>query len=74
MEVVLNVKNVPDKLAKAVVADYERGLTSGIMPLRVAIGDLHREWHYRRSLFEGPGAFGKPPSAARCGFIGSLTR
>jgi len=31
MEAVLNVKDVPDHLAKAVVADYERGLTSGIM-------------------------------------------
>src|SRR5579884_824486 len=31
MEAVLNVKDVPDRLAKAVVADYERGLTSEIM-------------------------------------------
>jgi alpha-L-fucosidase len=29
MEAVANIKNVPDRLAKAVVADYERGLTSG---------------------------------------------
>lgn len=58
MEAVLNVKNVPDKLAKAVVADYERGLTSGIMPYAWQSETCIGEWHYRRSLFEGPGAFG----------------
>ena len=42
MEAVLNIKNVPDKLAKAVVADYERGLTSAHHALCVAVGDLHR--------------------------------
>jgi alpha-L-fucosidase len=30
MEAVANVKDVPDRLAKAVVADYERGLAGGI--------------------------------------------
>ncbi len=58
MEAVLNVKNVPDKLAKAVVADYERGLTSSIMPYAWQSETCIGEWHYRRSLFEGPGAFG----------------
>jgi alpha-L-fucosidase len=58
MEAVLNIKNVPDKLAKAVVADYERGLTSGIMPYAWQSETCIGEWHYRRSLFEGPGAFG----------------
>jgi alpha-L-fucosidase len=58
MEAVLNVKNVPDKLAKAVVADYERGLTSGIMPYAWQSETCIGEWHYRRSLFDGPGAFG----------------
>ena len=42
MEAVLNVKDVPDRLAKAVVADYERGLTAEIMKYPVAVGDLHR--------------------------------
>jgi alpha-L-fucosidase len=58
MEAVLNIKNVPDKLAKAVVADYERGLTSSIMPYAWQSETCIGEWHYRRSLFEGPGAFG----------------
>lgn len=58
MEAVLNVKQVPDRLAKALVADYERGLTSGIMPYpwqsETCIGD----WHYNRSLFDKPGEYG----------------
>jgi len=58
MEAVLNVKNVPDKLAKGVVADYERGLTSSIMPYAWQSETCIGEWHYRRSLAEGPGAFG----------------
>ncbi len=31
LEAVLNIKDVPDHLAKAAVADYEAGPTSGIM-------------------------------------------
>ena len=58
MEAVLNIKEVPDKLAKAVVADYERGLTSGIMPYAWQSETCIGEWHYRRTLAEGPGAFG----------------
>jgi len=58
MEAVLNIKNVPDKLAKAVVADYERGLTSGIMPYAWQSETCIGEWHYIRRLFEGLGAFG----------------
>jgi len=58
MEAVLNVKQVPDRLAKAVVADYERGLTSGIMQYpwqsETCIGD----WHYQRALYEKDGEFG----------------
>ena len=58
MEAVLNGKQVPDKLAKALVADYERGLTSGIMPhawqSETCIGD----WHYQRRHFDEPGEFG----------------
>ena len=58
MEAVLNIKNVPDKLAKSVVADYERGLTSGIMPYPWQSETCIGEWHYQRSLFDGPGAYG----------------
>jgi len=58
MEAVLNGKDVPDHIAKALVADYERGLTSGIMPdawqSETCIGD----WHYKRSLFEKDGEYG----------------
>ena len=58
MEAVLNVKQVPDRLAKSLVADYERGLTSEIMPYpwqsETCIGD----WHYNRSLFDKPGEYG----------------
>ena len=41
MEAVLNVKDVPDRLAKAVVADYERGITSEDHAVCVAVGDMH---------------------------------
>jgi len=63
MEAVLNIKNVPDNLAKSVVADYERGLTSGIMKYpwqsETCIGD----WHYNRRLYEAAGDYGRylPP-------------
>ena len=58
MEAVLTGKQVPDRLAKALVADYERGLTSQIMPYpwqsETCIGD----WHYNRALFDHPGEYG----------------
>ena len=58
MEAVLNVKQVPQRLAKSVIADYERGLTDRIMQYpwqsETCIGD----WHYRRSLFVQPGEYG----------------
>ncbi len=58
MEAVVNIKEVPDHLAKSVVADYERGLTSQIMPFpwqsETCIGD----WHYQRKLFDQPGEYG----------------
>jgi alpha-L-fucosidase len=58
LEAVANVKDVPDRLAKAVVADYERGLTSQIMRYpwqsETCIGD----WHYNRALFDKPGEYG----------------
>ncbi len=58
MEAVLNVKDVPARLVKAVVADYERGLTSQIAKYpwqsETCIGD----WHYNRRLFDAPGPYG----------------
>jgi alpha-L-fucosidase len=58
MQAALNIKHVPGRLAKAVVADYERGLTSGIMKYpwqsETCIGD----WHYNRSLYTKPGEYG----------------
>lgn len=65
MEGILNIKNVPPRLAKSVVADIERGLSGEILPYpwqsETCIGD----WHYRRSLFNKPGEYGGylPPQA-----------
>ncbi len=51
MEAVLNIKGVPDNRAKAVAADYERGVTDRIMPhawqSETCIGD----WHYNLGRF-----------------------
>jgi alpha-L-fucosidase len=58
MEAVLNGKDVPDRIAKALVADYERGLTSGIMPYAWQSETCIGDWHYKRSLFDAPGEFG----------------
>ena len=58
MEAVLNGKQVPDHLAKALVADYERGLTSAIMPHPWQSETCIGEWHYRRSLYETLGEYG----------------
>jgi alpha-L-fucosidase len=58
MEAILTVKEVPDHLQKAVVADYERGVTDKIMPhpwqSETCIGD----WHYDRKLFDKAGEYG----------------
>jgi alpha-L-fucosidase len=58
MEAVINIKEVPDRLAKSAIADYERGITSRIMPYpwqsETCIGD----WHYNRKLYDQPGQFG----------------
>ncbi len=58
MEGVLNIKNVPPNLFKAVVADLERGLTNNIQTYpwqsETCIGD----WHYQRELYEWPGEYG----------------
>ncbi|KAA6456637.1 alpha-L-fucosidase [Acidobacteria bacterium AB60] len=58
MEAVLNVKDVPDKLAKAVVADYERGLTAQIMKYPWQSETCIGGWHYSRHLYERPGEYG----------------
>ncbi|HME00750.1 MAG TPA: alpha-L-fucosidase [Terriglobia bacterium] len=58
MEAVLNLKDVPDRLAKALVADYERGLTSEIMKYPWQSETCIGEWHYHRRLYEKPGEFG----------------
>ncbi|MGH9588362.1 MAG: alpha-L-fucosidase [Acidobacteriaceae bacterium] len=58
MEAVLNIKEVPDRLAKAVIADYERGLTSGIMKYPWQSETCIGEWHYARWLYEKPGEYG----------------
>lgn len=58
MEAVLNIKDVPDRLAKAVVADYERGLTSGIMQYPWQSETCIGSWHYERALYDKPGEYG----------------
>ncbi|HEY2857155.1 MAG TPA: alpha-L-fucosidase [Terracidiphilus sp.] len=58
MEAIANVKNVPDKLANAVVADYERGLTSKIMPFAWQSETCIGGWHYDRELYDRGGEFG----------------
>jgi alpha-L-fucosidase len=58
MEAVLNVKDVPDRLVKAVVADYERGLTAEIMKYPWQSETCIGAWHYLRSLYEKPGEYG----------------
>ena len=58
LQAVLNVKDVPDRLATAVVADYERGLTAEIMKYPWQSETCIGGWHYLRYLYEKPGEFG----------------
>jgi alpha-L-fucosidase len=58
MQGILNVKDVPDKYAKAVVADYERGLTSQIMKYPWQSETCIGQWHYNRELYEKSGEYG----------------
>ena len=58
MEAVLNVKDVPDRLAKAVVVDYERGLTAEIMKYPWQSETCIGAWHYLRYLYEKPSEYG----------------
>lgn len=55
---VITIKDVPDKYAKSVVVDYERGLTSEIMPYAWQSETCIGEWHYRRDLYDKPGEYG----------------
>ncbi len=58
MEAVANVKQVPDRLAKAVIADYERGLTNQVMQYAWQSETCIGHWHYNRALYEKSGEFG----------------
>ena len=58
MEGVINIKNVPPKLLKSVVADIERGLSGGIMPYPWQSETCIGQWHYLRALFDHPGEYG----------------
>ena len=58
MDAVLNVKDVPYRFVKAVVADYERGLTADIMKYPWQSETCIGAWHYLRFLYEKPGEYG----------------
>ncbi len=58
MEGVINIKNVPPKLAKAVVADIERGLAAEILQYPWQSETCIGQWHYQRELFNQPGEYG----------------
>jgi alpha-L-fucosidase len=58
MDAVLNVKDVPDRLAKALVADYERGLAGEVMKYPWQSETCIGEWHYNRALYDKPGEYG----------------
>jgi alpha-L-fucosidase len=58
MEGVITIKEVPDKWAKTVVVDYERGLTNKIMPYTWQSETCIGDWHYDRGLFDKPGEYG----------------
>jgi alpha-L-fucosidase len=55
---VINIKEVPDKWAKSVVADYERGLTDKIMEYAWQSETCIGDWHYNRALYDKPGEYG----------------
>ena len=58
MEGVINIKEVPDKYAKSVVADYERGLTDKIMEYAWQSETCIGDWHYDRALYDKEGEYG----------------
>jgi len=55
---VITIKEVPDKWAKTVVVDYERGLTNKIMPDAWQSETCLGDWHYDRALYDKPGVYG----------------
>jgi alpha-L-fucosidase len=59
MEAVINIKDVPDRLLKAAVLDWESGLMDNIRPYpwqaEYCIGNC---WHYDRANYDLPGEFG----------------
>lgn len=57
-DVVLNVKDVPPHLRKAVVADIERGLSKDALPHPWQSETCIGEWHYQRALYDRPGDYG----------------
>ena len=58
MEGVITTKQVPGRLAKAVVADIERGIAGGIVQYPWQSETCIGEWHYNRSLFNQAGEYG----------------
>jgi len=58
VDAVLNVKDAPAKLRKAVVADIERGLSSETLPHPWQSETCIGQWHYQRELYERPGEYG----------------
>ena len=57
LEAVLNIKDVPSNLFKSVVADLERGLTTGIQTYPWQSETCIGEWHYQRKLFDHDGEY-----------------
>jgi alpha-L-fucosidase len=58
MEGIITTKQVPDRLLKALVADYERGVTSEIAKYPWQSETCIGQWHYDRALFEQSGEYG----------------
>ena len=58
LEAVLNGGDIPAQLAKALVADVERGITSKIMPYPWQSETCIGQWHYLRALYDKPGEYG----------------
>lgn len=52
LEAVLNAKILPPAHRPAMVEDYERGKTEGIMPLPWQTDTCIGNWHYDRSIYE----------------------
>ncbi len=58
MEAVFNIKDVPDRLFKAAVFDWEQGLRDNIMQYPWQAEYCIGGWHYSRGLYERPGEYG----------------